>query len=157
MDKHEKIIITGVAGLLGQNTILLLREQGYSNILAIDKHSENLQTLKKLNPDIEILEADLSQHGIWEKYFADGSILLQLYAQITSLYLDEFEQNNINETQNVLRAARKFGISYIVHISSSVVISVADDFYTNTKKAQEKLVDECSIPNCSLRPTLMFG
>jgi uncharacterized protein YbjT (DUF2867 family) len=46
---------------------------------------------------------------------------------------------------------------YLVHISSSVVESVANDWYTNTKKEQERMVVESGIPNVVLRPTLMFG
>jgi uncharacterized protein YbjT (DUF2867 family) len=45
----------------------------------------------------------------------------------------------------------------LIHISSSVVNSVADDFYTNTKKEQERIVIESGIPRTILRPTLMFG
>jgi nucleoside-diphosphate-sugar epimerase len=45
----------------------------------------------------------------------------------------------------------------LIHISSSVVESVADDFYTNTKKEQERLVLESGIACPVLRPTLMFG
>jgi nucleoside-diphosphate-sugar epimerase len=46
---------------------------------------------------------------------------------------------------------------YLVHISSSVVESGADDFYTNTKKEQERIVLESGISCPILRPTLMFG
>ena len=46
---------------------------------------------------------------------------------------------------------------YLVHISSSVVVSVANDDYTNTKKDQEALVVASGIRHCVLRPTLMFG
>jgi uncharacterized protein YbjT (DUF2867 family) len=38
-----------------------------------------------------------------------------------------------------------------------VVNSMAVDFYTETKKAQEKLVARSAVPHCILRPTLMFG
>ena len=44
-----------------------------------------------------------------------------------------------------------------MHISSSVVESVADDHYTNTKKEQERIVLESGINCVVLRPTLMFG
>jgi uncharacterized protein YbjT (DUF2867 family) len=52
---------------------------------------------------------------------------------------------------------KKYAVPYLVHVSSSVVNSVANDDYTNTKKAQEKLVVESGIAHCVLRPTLMFG
>jgi nucleoside-diphosphate-sugar epimerase len=48
-------------------------------------------------------------------------------------------------------------VPFTVHISSSVVNSVADDDYTNTKKAQEKMFLDSGLPGCVLRPTLMYG
>jgi uncharacterized protein YbjT (DUF2867 family) len=48
-------------------------------------------------------------------------------------------------------------VPYLVHISSSVVNSVADDDYTNTKKVQERMVQDSGVAHCVLRPTLMFG
>lgn len=157
MNQNSKIVVTGAAGLLGQNTILLLKEKGYHNIVAIDRHHENIDILRNLNPDLQIIDADLTKEGDWEKSFQGADVLLQMHAQITSLYLEEFEKNNVLATEKVIKAAKHYNIPYIVHISSSVVVSVADDFYTNTKKTQEKLMDECGIKNCSLRPALMFG
>lgn len=157
MNKEDKIIITGASGLLGQNTILLLKERGYHNIVAIDKHHDNLKILKELNPDLYVIEADLSQKGDWEDAFKEGAVLLQLHAQITSLYEDEYIRNSVTSTENVLDVVKKYSVPYIVHISSSVVDSVADDFYTSTKKAQEKLVEESGVKYCTLRPSLMFG
>lgn len=46
-------------------------------------------------------------------------------------------------------------VPYLVHISSSVVEPVANDWYTDTKK--EPMAGQCGIPNVVLRPTLMFG
>lgn len=157
MDKNDRIIITGASGLLGQNTILFLKEKGYHNIVAIDKHPENIEILRRLNPKLEIIETDLAKPGDWQDAFLGGKVLLQIHAEITNLNYEPFERNNITATENVLSAAAKYNIPYIVHVSSSVVISVADDYYTNTKKAQEKLVEECGIRHCSLRPALMFG
>ncbi len=157
MNQIEKIIVTGAAGLLGQNTILLLKEKGYSNIVAIDKHKENIEILRQLNPELDIVCEDLADDGSWTETFKDGSVLIQLHAQITSLYSEEFIRNNITATKRVLKAAKDHNTPYIVHCSSSVVVSVADDDYTNTKKAQDKLVEESGIEYCSLRPALMFG
>ena len=66
-------------------------------------------------------------------------------------------RNNIDATKLVLDACKKHRIPWLVHISSSVVNSVAVDDYTDTKRAQEKLVAESGIAHCVLRPTLMFG
>lgn len=157
MGKDIRIVITGAAGLLGQNTVLLLRKRGYQNLVAIDKHRENLAVLKRLNPGIHAIEADLAEAGNWQGAFRDADVLLQMHAQITSPGLKEFQRNTVKATENVLAAVKKYRVPYIVHISSSVVISKADDDYTNTKKQQEKLVEDSGVRHCSLRPSLMFG
>lgn len=157
MNKNEKIVITGAAGLVGQNLTLLLREQGYTQIVAIDKHEANLQLLKKLNPDITICHADVAEENDWQHSFKDASRVILLHAQITGIYYDDFAKNNIVATEKILNVIKQYNIPYTVHISSSVVNSVAKDFYTNSKTDQEKLVIASGIPHCVLRPTLMFG
>ena len=47
--------------------------------------------------------------------------------------------------------------AYLVHVSSSVVNSAADDFYTRSKTAQEAMVEASAVNHVVLRPTLMFG
>jgi nucleoside-diphosphate-sugar epimerase len=157
MRKENKIIITGAAGLVGQNLILLLREEGYHNIVAIDKHEHNLKILQSFNPDIEIIQADLSEEGAWQEKFSEGATVIILHAQITGLKEDIFIRNNVVATEKVLAAIKKHNIAYTIQISSSVVNSLATDFYTETKKKQEKMVFDSGIACCVLRPTLMFG
>lgn len=155
--KHSKIVITGAAGLVGQNLLVELRQQGYENIVAIDKHEYNLDILRKLHPQVTTIVADLAEGGEWTKAFEGAACCVQLHAQITGKHLELFERNNIDATRKVLDAIEAYGVPYLVHISSSVVNSVANDDYTNTKKAQEKLVVERGVRHCVLRPTLMFG
>ena len=45
MSTERKIIVTGGAGLVGQNLIQRLTKRGYSQIVAIDKHPANTATL----------------------------------------------------------------------------------------------------------------
>lgn len=157
--KTDKILITGAAGLVGQNLVVEMRRQGYSNIVALDKHMENLEILKTLNENIQAYCVDLAEPLPEDiLHLFDGvACLVILHAQITSKARSDFIRNNIEATQNVLEAAKKTGIQKIVHVSSSVVVSVAKDDYTETKKIQEEMVLSSSISNCVLRPTLMFG
>ncbi|HEY4093134.1 MAG TPA: NAD-dependent epimerase/dehydratase family protein [Luteibacter sp.] len=156
-EKHEKIVLTGAAGLVGQNLIVELKSQGFTNLVAIDKHAYNMGILRKLHPDVVAIEADVAERGNWEHVFEGAACVVQLHAQITSKYPEEFARNNIEATKVVLDAFKHHAVPYMVHISSSVVVSVAQDDYTNTKKAQEKLVVESGIRHTVLRPTLMFG
>ena len=156
-DKNAKITITGAAGLVGQNLIVELKAQGYTRLVAIDKHAHNLGILRRLHPDVEAHQADLAEPSGWEGCFEDAACVVQLHAQITGKYRELFERNNITATRWVLDAMRVHHVPYLVHVSSSVVNSVADDDYTNTKKAQERLVVDSGLAYCILRPTLMFG
>jgi nucleoside-diphosphate-sugar epimerase len=156
-DKNSKIVITGAAGLVGQNLIVELKSQGFTQLVAIDKHAYNMGILRELHPDVVAIEADVAVPGAWEEAFDGASCAVQLHAQITSKFPEEFVRNNIDATRVVLAAIKRHQVPYLVHISSSVVVSVGNDDYTNTKKAQEKLVVESGIRHCALRPTLMFG
>jgi nucleoside-diphosphate-sugar epimerase len=156
-NKNSKIVITGAAGLVGQNLLVELESQGFTQLVAIDKHAYNMAILRDLHPDVTTVEADLAQPGAWEDALVGAACVVQLHAQITSKFPEEFVRNNIDATRVVLAATKRHQVPYLVHISSSVVVSVSNDDYTNTKKAQEKLVVESGIKHCILRPTLMFG
>lgn len=155
--RHDRILLTGAAGLVGQNLLVELKAQGYTQLVAIDKHAHNLDILRRLHPDVQAIEADLAEPGMWADAFAGARCVVQLHAQITGKTAGLFERNNIVATRHVLDACRRHAVPFVVHISSSVVNSVATDDYTDTKRAQEALVVESGLRHCTLRPTLMFG
>ena len=152
-----KIILPGGAGLVGQNLIIQLKRNGYKDITVIDKHQSNVNILKELHPDINIIIADLGENGKWSKAFKGGDVVIMLQAQIGSNQSDLFYQNNIESTHNVLSSMKSYLVPYLVHISSSVVETVSEDDYTKTKKIQEELVLKSGIDSVILRPSLMFG
>lgn len=152
-----KIVLPGGAGLVGQNLVVRLKQRGYKNLVVLDKSAANLRVLRQLHPDVTTVEADLAEPGGWEQYFAGADAIVMLQAQIGAKERTPFERNNIVATKNILQVAHKYSIPYIVHISSSVLDSVADDDYTNTKREQEDIVKSSGIDCVVLRPTLMFG
>jgi nucleoside-diphosphate-sugar epimerase len=157
VNAQRKIIVTGGAGLVGQNLIQRLVARKVGDIVAIDKHPANTALLRKLHPDITVIEADLAQTGNWEESFSGADALVLNHAQIGALTEDPFVANNVTASERVVAAAKAASIGNVVHISSSVVNSAACDFYTESKKAQEKLVVASGLPITVLRPTLMFG
>lgn len=153
----EKVVITGCAGLVGHNLVAILKDMGFSDIVGIDKHPTNTAVLSRVHPEIEVIQADLARDDGWQKALQGADLLVMLHAQIGGLDYQEFVANNITATERVLNAAKNAGIGFMVHASSSVVNSKASDYYTETKKAQEKIVLDSGIPCTVLRPTLMFG
>ncbi len=154
---QRRIVVTGAAGLVGQNLLLLLSERGYRNVVALDRQAENLAIAARLNPCVQTLCADLAEAGEWQQAFAGADVVIQLHAQITAVQDAVFERNNIEATRHVLAACQQHGVPYLLHVSSSVLHSMADDAYTRTKREQEALVKQSGIAHCILRPTLMFG
>lgn len=155
--KNAKIVLPGGAGLVGQNLVSQLRDRGYRNIVVIDKHQANLDILSSLHPHVTVVCADLAEPGDWQRCFIGGDAVVMLQAQIGGNDYQAFLRNNVQSTRLVLNSIKANDIPYLVHVSSSVVESAVDDFYSTTKREQEQIVLESGIPGPTLRPTLMFG
>jgi nucleoside-diphosphate-sugar epimerase len=152
-----RIVITGAAGLVGQNLIVRLKRTMAADIIGIDKHTANTPVLARLHPDIRVIEADLARDDGWQPMLAGTDVLVIAHAQIGGEDEAAFLANNVLATERLLTAAQAHAVPRLVHLSSSVVNSAANDYYTETKKAQEALVLASGIPAVVLRPTLMFG
>ena len=154
---NSKILLPGGAGLVGQNLVARLKAKGCSHIVVLDKHRANLAILQHVQPDIVAEYADLAEPGDWQRHFAGADAVVMLQAQIGGNDYQDFVRNNLDSTRCVLEAIKTHQVPYLVHISSSVLESVADDFYTESKREQENIVLASGIPCPILRPTLMFG
>ena len=155
---NQKIVLPGGAGLVGQNLVARLKAKGYTNLVVLDKHRSNLAILQKVQPDIVCEYADLAEPGDWQRHVADADVVVMLQAQIGGIDYQDFVRNNVDASRLILEAIKSSPRQpYLVHISSSVVESVADDFYTRSKKEQEQMVLASGIACPVLRPTLMFG
>lgn len=155
--KRRKIILPGGAGLVGQNLVPRLKAKGYTNIVVLDKHRHNLDILQQRHPDITTEWTDLAVPGSWTRAFEDVDTVVMLQAQISAKEREIYVRNTVTSTRLVLEAIKEYQVPYIVHISSSVLESKVDDYYTQTKKEQEGLVLEGGVDCVVLRPTLMFG
>lgn len=156
-DRDMKILLPGGAGLVGQNLVTLLVAQGYRRLVVLDKHPGNLALLRKMHPEVIAELADLAEPGAWQRHFADAAAVVMLQAQIGGNDYQQFVRNNLTTTRLILDAIHTNHVPRLIHVSSSVVESVADDFYTRTKAEQERMVLDSGIVCPILRPTLMFG
>lgn len=157
MSAQIRIAVTGAAGLVGQNLIPRLKARGYTNLVAIDKHPANIRILRKLHPDIKIIEADLAHQDGWQQPLADSQVVIISHAQIGGIDENAYRDNNVVATQRVIEVLKHNNSAYVVGISSSVVESAATDWYTQSKSEQERIYVESGLSHVVLRPTLMFG
>lgn len=157
LTQNDKVVLLGGAGLVGQNLVVLLKDEGFRNLTIVDKHTANIAVLRKLHPELAVVEADMATPGVWQDALAGARAVVMLQAQIGGEDEMAFTRNNVNSTSHALDACKRHGVPYVVHISSSVLNSAAVDLYSESKKAQERLVAESGIRHVVLRPTLMFG
>ncbi len=150
------IVLAGGAGMVGQNLVPLLHASG-RRVLVIDKHVENLALLGRLNPGVETRLADLAVEGSWMGCLDGAAAVVDIKAQIAAPRPELYHRNNVESQRLILEACRGASIPHLVHVSSSVVISLAHDAYSETKRHAERLVSESGIPFTTLRPPLMFG
>jgi nucleoside-diphosphate-sugar epimerase len=152
----KTVLVAGAAGLVGQNLVPLLLGEGHA-VTALDKNGENLELLARLNPGVDARRADLAEEGPWIERFAGAEAVVDLKAQITAARPEPFQRNNVQAQRWLLEACRRHGTPHLVHLSSSVVISVASDAYTESKRQAEQMVVRSGVPHTILRPPLLFG
>ena len=69
----RKIVITGAAGLVGQNFVARLKSRPDLELVGIDKHEANVRLFRDVHPGVQMIEADLAQPGKWAECFAGES------------------------------------------------------------------------------------
>lgn len=155
-----KVFLPGGAGLVGLNLIARLQQDHPDwQLLVVDRKPQAVAAGRRLFPLVEFLCEDLTttSNVSWPRRLAGCEACVMLQAEIVNTDPSQFERNTIRSTEVVLEQLQQQGLSRLVHISSSVVNSVATDLYTTSKRAQEELVQRSWPAAAILRPTLMFG
>jgi len=152
-----KILITGGAGFVGRNLVRVMKEQGFNpaELTIIDKDEANLNFVKNLGAKTVLV--NLATPGHWIDNFYGQDLIISLHAQISGPTYEPFKRNNIEATQNVVEAAKKFGVKKIIHFSSAAVLSVRQDFYASSKKTGDDLIKASGLDYVILQPSLMYG
>src|SRR5262249_19765006 len=97
-----RIAVTGAAGLVGQNLIPRLAARGLHDVVAIDKHPANTAILRRLHPDLQVIEADLAAADGWQEPVSRCDVIVVGHAQIGGLDPDAFERNNVLATRRLI-------------------------------------------------------
>ncbi|QLE00085.1 NAD-dependent epimerase/dehydratase family protein [Galbibacter sp. BG1] len=177
-----KILITGAAGFIGSHTAEYFAKEGYS-VYGIDNFSTYYSPeLKKMNADdlkrvgVHLVEADLTE-DLSEKLPSEFDYIFHFAAQpgiSATTSLNEYVQNNIFATQNLLDWAKETSpnLKLFVNIATSSIygkeatlpeteVPKPVSFYGTTKLAAEQLVlgeqRAGKINACSLRLYSVYG
>lgn len=138
-DIFMKILITGAYGFIGRNLVSELRNQGFSNLMEIDKDSSNEQFTNA------IIGSDFIFH---------------LAGVNRPERVEEFESGNSKLTNKIVEILINNGKKTPVLMSSSVQASL-DNPYGKSKKAAEIILSDYGIkqnaPVYIFRLTNVFG
>lgn len=165
-----KVLVTGGGGFLGTEICAQLVSKGHSVTSVSRSFYPHLEKL-----GVDSFQCDLSTEHNMDISEFDAIIHTAAKAGVWGKD-DDFYQSNYIATKNILSAAKKAGIKYLVYTSSpSVVfgkdsienadetISYPEKFYTSYAKYKamaEKFVLEESgqdLCACSIRPHLIWG
>ena len=115
-----KIMITGAKGFIGQNLIAELNNQGYQDLLLVDRDTPS---------------SDL------EKYSSQAEFIFHLAGVNRPEKVEEFTEGNVDFTQQLLTLLRKEKNKAPIVVSSSIQAEL-DNPYGTSKRAGEDVVFE---------------
>ncbi|MDJ0647679.1 MAG: SDR family oxidoreductase [Xenococcaceae cyanobacterium MO_188.B19] len=145
-----KAFVTGSTGLLGNNLIHLLLEQGYQVKALVRSPRKAEQILKGL--DVTFVQGDLNNIDRFASQLADCDVLFHCAAYFREYYQPgnhwkKLVDINVAGTVQLLEAAEKQGVKKAIYVSSSGVIG---------KRANGKSSDETTPPNHYVYNNLYF-
>jgi dihydroflavonol-4-reductase len=170
-----QVVITGASGLVGGNLAALLTAAGHTVRCTRRKHS---RTEHLAHLPIEWVTADLLEPQSLEHAFRGAAVVFNCAAdvRILSRATESLRRNNIEGSENVVRAVRAAGVPRLVHCSSVVTIAVAEgpepvsedaawnlpahgltDGYAETKRAAEEAVLRSDVDAVVVNPAYMLG
>lgn len=124
--KSEKVVVCGAGGFIGGHLVRHLREQGYSDVRAVDV--KRLDDWYQVLPDVETLQLDLRSREACDRALLDAEIVYNLAADMGGM---GFIENNkalcmlsVLINTHLLMAAKQYDVSRFFFSSSACVYNI---------------------------------
>ena len=123
---NKKVLVTGATGFVGSAVARLLIDRGYI-VSTLVRSTSSLDNLKGLN--VEVVYGDLTDQNSLEIALKNCAYLFHVAAEyrLWSLHPEELYDNNVQGTENIMRAALKTGVEKIVYTSSVATLGLHPD------------------------------
>ena len=163
-----KVLVTGASSLIGRHTVARLRERG-DTVTTLQRSPAGLGDREVSG---SVTDADTVARAVDGQ---DAVVHLAAKVGVTGTW-EEYERVNVHGTAVVLEAARRSGVSRVVHVSSpsvahggAALIGAAADpadasatrghYATSKALAEEQAVSASSddMPIVAIRPHLVWG
>lgn len=165
-----KAFVTGGTGFIGSHLVdCLIENRNIDEIRCLVRSREKWLTGKSYTK----ITGDLFSISILRKALEDIDILYHIAAIVKAPSMEEFKRANVDATENIMRIARKAGVSKIIVLSSLAAAGPSTDaplteeapmmpvsMYGKSKKQMEEMIHRIHTPDLSvtiLRPPAVYG
>lgn len=172
-----KVLVTGATGLLGNNLVRSLLEEGYE-VRCLMRESSNTHMLNGL--DVEMVKGDLVDVSAIKGAIRGCDVIIHAAAKTEQYPVDfkHYREANVTATKNLIAASRKHGIGRFVFVSTANVFGPGSkeepgtewsEFshfrlgsgYINSKYLAQEIVmmeaEKNGFPAVIVNPTFMIG
>ncbi|MGQ0655140.1 MAG: complex I NDUFA9 subunit family protein [Betaproteobacteria bacterium] len=165
--KLKSILVLGGSGFIGRHIIAELARR-VMNVTVPTRRRERAKHLILL-PTVEVVEADILQPGVLERYARGSEALINLVGVLHSRrgrpdergpnnYGPDFARAHVEAAQAAVRACRAAGIRRLVHVSAIGAESRAPSEYLRSKGIGEQAVRAAGDLDVTVfRPSVVFG
>jgi uncharacterized protein YbjT (DUF2867 family) len=144
-NEGSTILVTGAAGTVGSEVVRQLSAKGQIGIRAAARSANN-PTLKDLK-SVEIVELDYNKPETLATAFKDVNKLF---------LLTPFQSDMLDLTSNLVNAAKKSGVKYIIKQSVMGVDAEPGITPSRLHRQAEKIIEKSGIPFSFLRPNFFM-
>jgi NADH dehydrogenase len=148
------VAVTGGTGFVGRHVVdTLLRREHDVRLLVRDPTRHGWLADR---PGIQVVHGSLEDVSALQQLVAGVGALVHLVGIIVETGRQTYQRVHVEDTRQLLAAARDAGVARFVHMSSLGARSDADaTAYHRTKAAAEELVRDSGLSHVILRPSLI--
>ncbi len=152
-----KILITGAAGFVGNNTVHRLAELGRPVRAMVRNVEKAKKRLADVSEKIELVPGDVADRKNLLPLMSDVSVVIHLAAIALEKRGQTYEEVNYHGTVNVVDAANKTNVSRFIYMSQNGADSSSPHRFLNSKGRAQDYVAKYAPNRTVLRPSAIFG
>lgn len=151
------VVVTGAAGFVGNNTIKLLLERGYSVRAMVRSVDKAKMRLGKFGDQVEIVQGTVEDREGLKRIMKDATAVVHTVAISMERGGQTYDEVNYQGTINVVDAAEHAGVKRFINISQNGADSKLPYRFLASKGKAQEYVASSKLHWTALRPSAIFG
>ena len=151
------VVVTGAAGFVGNNTIKLLLERGYSVRAMVRNVDKAKMRLGKFGDQVEIVQGTVEDREGLKRIMKDATAVVHTVAISMERGGQTYDEVNYQGTINVVDAAEHAGVKRFINISQNGADSKLPYRFLASKGKAQEYVASSKLHWTALRPSAIFG